>query len=947
MRQELFASGGGTMRFFAKTAVLLALFSGVLFSGQTGKIAGKITDASNKEPIVGASVLIQDAHVGAATDVEGYYYISNLAPGTYALAISNIGYKKALIKNVIVKIDLTTEIDVKLEPTAVEIGTEVVIQAERPLVQKDLTSSSVTVSSDELKVMPVENVQQVINLQAGVVGGHFRGGRTGEVGYLIDGLSINNPANGNVGLTLENASVREMEVISGSFNAEYGQAMSGIVNIVTQDGGSQLHGSFSSYFGDYYTNHSDVFQNLDKLNVSRSKNYQASLNGPTPLSDHLTFFLTGRYYDDEGYLYGRRLFNVSDNITPMFDSNGNQIRTTDPSLDVPDGFVRGEDGNLYSFDAAATKKGTFYTTDETGNIYKITKTGDGAYVPMNPSRKYSANGKIAYSLSGLKFTYGLFWEDNFNKYFSNAFKYTPDGINSYYSTSYIHSFQIAHVLSQSTFQTLKFSVNEFKSHRNVFDDPYDPRYVDPTQGEPKTNYTFWSGGNDVGRDSVRTQSVIAQWSFSSQVSKEHKIGIGLEGRSHQLFRHDKSLDNITKDLIDSTTGFPVFTGGYPNLGAIGNQMYDKRPFEASGYVQDKMEYGDMIINAGIRLDYFNPNADLLADLKNPMRNTLYPDAGRMVKASAKVQVSPRLGVSFPITDEGIIHFSYGHFFQIPAFENLYYNSDFLISPGQSLNSITGNPDLDAQRTTSYELGLQQALFTNIGIDFTVYYRDIRNLLGTEIIETYEGFKYARYINRDYGNTRGFVLSLDRRFANYFSLRADYTYQIAEGDASDPLQNYYNNQSNPPVETNKSVVPLSWDQRSTLNVSLTVGEINDWTVGLIFQYGTGFPYTADTRVSLLRFENGALKPSTNDLDLRAEKSLSLGNVHFSLFLLIYNLLDVKNENNVDPASGRANVDIFTSQNAQKIIGLNTIQEYQNDPGSFSTPREVRVGFNLDF
>jgi outer membrane receptor protein involved in Fe transport len=933
------------MHSFIKAVLSMALLSGVLFSGQTGKIAGKITDASNKEPLIGASVIIQDTHMGASTDVEGYYYINNVSPGTYTVAISSVGYKKALVKNVMVKIDLTTNIDLKLEPT-IEVGKEVIIQAERPLVQKDLTSSSVTVSSDELQMMPVENVQQVINLQAGVVGGHFRGGRTGEVAYLIDGLSINNPANGNVGLTLENASVREMEVISGTFNAEYGQAMSGVVNIVTQDGGSQLHGSVSTYFGDYYTKHSDVFQNLDKLDPSRSKNFQASINGPTLVSDRLTFFLTGRYYEDEGYLYGRRLFNVSDNITPLFDSNGNQIRL-DPSFGVPDGYVLSDDGTLNSYDAAATKKGIFYTTDETGNVYRITKTGDGAYVPMNPSRKYSAMGKITYALSDLKFTYGLFGEDNFNKYYDHSYKLTPDGINNYYSRNFIHSFQISHVPSQSTFQTLKFSVSEFKSHRNVFDSAYALRYVDPTQGTPKTNYTFRSGGNDVGRDSVRTQSIIGQWSLSSQVTKEHKIGIGIEGRTHQLFRHDKTLDNITKDLTDSTTGFPVFTRGYPNLGTIGNQMYDKRPFEASAYVQDKMEYGDMIINAGVRLDYFNANAKLLADLKNPMRNTLYPAAGKMVKTSAKVQVSPRLGVSFPITDEGIIHFSYGHFFQIPAFENLYYNSDFLVTPGQSLNSRTGNPDLDAQRTTSYELGLQQALFTNIGIDFTVYYRDIRNLLGTEIIETYEGFKYARFINRDYGNTRGFVLSLDRRFANYFSLRADYTYQIAEGDASDPLQNYYNNQSNPPVETNKTVVPLSWDQRSTLNINLTVGEINDWTVGLIFQYGAGFPFTPDTRISLLRFENGALKPSTNSLDLRAEKNLSFGDIHFSLFLLIYNLLDVKNENNVDAASGRANVDIFTSQNAQKIIGFNTIQENQNNPGNFSTPRQVRIGFNLGF
>jgi hypothetical protein len=193
--------------------------------------------------------------------------------------------------------------------------------------------------------------------------------------------------------------------------------------------------------------------------------------------------------------------------------------------------------------------------------------------------------------------------------------------------------------------------------------------------------------------------------------------------------------------------------------------------------------------------------------------------------------------------------------------------------------------------------------------------------------------------------RGIIFSLDRRFATYFSLRADYTYQVAEGDASDPLQNFYNNQSVPPVETNKKPVPLSWDQRSTLNLNLTVGEIGNWTAGLIFQYGGGFPYTEDTRISLLRFENGALKPATYNLDLRAEKTLSIGDARFSLFLLIYNVLDIKNENNVDLASGRANVDLYTEQNAQRIVGLNTIAEYQNNPWNFSTPRQVRLGFNL--
>jgi len=949
------------------TVLSVVIVSDNVLAGQTGKIAGKVTDAATKEPLIGASVVLEDSQTGAATDVDGYYFISNISPGTYTVTVSSIGFRKAVVKNVIVKIDLTTELNVKLESTVINLGTEVIIQAERPLVQKDLTSSSVTVSSDEMKVMPVENITQVINLQAGVVGGHFRGGRSGEVAYLIDGVTINNPANGNVGVVLDNSAVREMEVISGTFNAEYGQAMSGVVNIVTQDGGQRFTGMVSSYFGDYYTKHTDTFENLDKLNITRQRNFQASLSGPTELLDRLTFFITGRSYTDQGYLYGRQVFTTTDYIVPVYDPNGNQLRVPDPTT-MQDGFVTdqlpigGLTGRIISFKDARADTGTYYLWDQTGNVFKVRKTGNNDFVPMNPSWRYSANGKLTYAFSDLKFSYGVFWEKTFNKYYDNlihGFMFTPDGVMNHYGQNFIHSFQISHMLSQSTFQTLKVSVNAFRGYGNLYDNYRDslgrevpsPKYVDPSQGSPKTNYTFQSGGNYTGQYTANTQSVIGQWSISSQVSKEHKIGIGIEGRMHKIFRHDLNVVDTTENLYD-TLGNRIVTLAFRKVGTLGNQLYEKQPIEASAYIQDKMEYGDMIINAGVRVDYFDPNAKMLSDLKNPTRNTQYPGVNSngnpiMKRATKKMQISPRLGISFPITDQGIIHFSYGHFFQVPTFENLYYNSDYLITPGQSLTSRTGNPDLEAQRTISYELGLQQELFANIGIDFTVYYRDIRNLLGTEIIETYEGFKYARYINRDYGNVRGIIFSLDRRFATYFSLRADYTYQVAEGDASDPLQNFYNNQSVPPVETNKKPVPLSWDQRSTLNLNLTVGEIGNWTAGLIFQYGGGFPYTEDTRISLLRFENGALKPATYNLDLRAEKTLSIGDARFSLFLLIYNVLDIKNENNVDLASGRANVDLYTEQNAQRIVGLNTIAEYQNNPWNFSTPRQVRLGFNLGF
>ncbi len=608
--------------------------------------------------------------------------------------------------------------------------------------------------------------------------------------------------------------------------------------------------------------------------------------------------MTGRLQDEEGYLYGKRVYRVTD-TKPTFPNPNDRL------------------------------------------VFFNHNTGDGAIVSMNPYRKYSFNGKLTYFFDAFKLSYSGFIESAKWKDYDHSLKWTPDGVINRFSENWIQNFQITHIISNNTFQSLKFSLNKFTGKGYLYENPYDARYVDPNQGFPESNYTFRSGGNQGGRYENRSQTLIGQWTFASQITKEHKVSLGVEGRIHNLYDHGTGL------VVISTEADSVFTPQYPQLGTIGNQSYSKSPYEASAYVQDKMEYGIMIINAGIRLDYFNPNSTILYDLKNPTRNPLFPDAGRMQKTTVKVQVSPRLGVSFPITDQGIIHFSYGHFFQIPSFGNLYTNSDYLVAPTAQLQSVTGNPDIEPQRTVMYEIGLQQQFFTNIGFDFTVYYRDIRNLLGTEIIETHEGFKYARYVNRDYGNVRGFILSVEKQFTDYYSLRADYTYQIAEGNASDPLSVYYNNQSDPPLATNKKVVPLNWDQRSTLNISINVGEKEDWMLGLIFGYGSGFPYSESIRVSGgLTFENGGVKPPTYTLDFRAEKSFALSGVHMNVFMLVYNVLDIKNEYNVNSASGRANVDLYTNE-AGPIYGLNTLQEYLNNPTSFSSPRNVRFGVNLDF
>ncbi len=916
--------------FFRLKTIFIVLFLSVtMFAGTTGKISGYITDQETGEPIVGANIIIEGTYLGASCDLEGYYSINNIPPGEYRVIISAVGYQKIIVEKVLVKIDLTTKLDMKLSSSVIQLNQEVVVTSQRPLVQKDLTSTSVTISSEEIKMLPVESIGQIVNLQAGVIDGHFRGGRSNDVAYLIDGVAVTDAFNGGFGVQVENSSIRQMEVISGTFNAEYGQALSGVVNIVTQSGSDKFEGYVTGYVGNYFTKHTDIFQNLDEASRIAQKNVQVTFSGPISPVKNLYFFLTGRYYQNEGHLYGRRVFNTTDDV---------------PFQPIPN-----------------------------DNTFWIPRnTGDGEYVAMNPELKYSFNGKLTYALPELSVTYSVFWDDNENRYYDHGFSWTPDGVMTHYRDNLIHNLQFTHYPSQNTYQTLKFSANYFNYEGYLYPDapvtesnPYgiDPRYVNPDQGVSSSPYTFRQGGNQTGRYNRYTNTFIAQWALSSQISKEHKIGVGIEGRYYDMFSQNKSIVNLTDGQIDSM-GIEIFTPGYPNKGTITDQgswiEYQRNPFEISAYVQDKMEYDIMIINAGVRFDYFNSNSSLPVDLRNPTRNSNFPGAvedpnnpGSYVlatrKADAKFQVSPRLGASFPITDQGIIRFSYGHFFKIPSFENLYNNPDFFVRPGNSLRDVTGNPDLNAEKNVIYEIGLQQVLFENFALNFSVYYRDIRNWLGMEIINTYEGFKYARFINRDYANVKGFILSLDKRFADYFSAKVDYTFQIAQGNASDPYAVYNNNQTNPPVEETKSVVPLNWDQRHTLNATVNVGVPGDWTVGLVFQYGSGQPYTEDTRVSQgVRFENGGIKPTFYNVDLRAEKTFDIYGFSVNTYLMIYNLFDIKNEFGVYSTTGRANVDLNTQYVKQSdVIGLNTIEQYVNNPSLYSTPREIRLGLGFGF
>ena len=236
------------MSYYSNTKHIILYFLiqvTLLLGGTTGKIAGKVTDMSG-EPLIGCNIIVEGTSLGAATNLAGEYYILNIPPGSYNLKAIMIGYSIVQMKDLHVIVDLTAKANFSLTTEAIE-GEEIVVTAEKPIVRLDQTSMSAVVSAEDLDNLPVSDIGDVIELQAGVVrdqggGFHIRGGRSGEVSFWVDGVSTSDAYDGSSGLEVENSGIQEIQVISGTFNAEYGQAMSGIVNGVTKDGGDKYEG---------------------------------------------------------------------------------------------------------------------------------------------------------------------------------------------------------------------------------------------------------------------------------------------------------------------------------------------------------------------------------------------------------------------------------------------------------------------------------------------------------------------------------------------------------------------------------------------------------------------------------------------------------------------------------------------------------------------------------
>lgn len=854
-----------------------------LIAGTTGKIVGRVTDAETGEPLIGLNVIIENTALGAACDMDGYYYILNVPPGTYSIKFMMIGYRETFVTNVQVRSDRTTTIDGQISQIVLDADAVIVV-AQRPMIEMDRTSTVSVVSGEQIAMMPVETVSDILNLQAGVVDGHFRGGRLKEVVYQIDGVPINDSYSGEAAFDIEPAIIKELKVISGTFNAEYGRAQSGIVNIITKERSPSLTGRVNITSGDYVSTRKGIFWNIDDIGLRDYFDYSLFLSGP--IGARSGYLFSYKHVEDDGYIYGKNVYLPVDSI---------------------------------SF-------------------------GDNSYIPMGYNNRSTFFGKMTIALTNhdkLAFSVTHQTRDQNRDYgiYQHLFRYNPLGQSASHEQTLIGIASWSHIFSEKSFIHIRAAINKKDYEQYLYKDSLDARYAVDWRLRQRGNFSFYTGGTDNSYFSRSSNVRSIKADFTSQLTRHRAIKTGFDLKQHNLTLYDVELKK------NSETNFEV---RIPPPNSADNQQYKRSPLEMAAYMQTKWEYDSFILNFGLRYDYFDSNGEILEDLTRPRTSPL--------KSAKPIhQLSPRIGIAYPITDKGVLHVSYGHFFQIPPFEFLFTNPSLTVNPEEGLASVFnhpfGNADLQPQKTVGYEIGLQQQIGEMIALDITVYYKDIRNLLGTEINtiavgEEHSSIQYGRYINRDYGQVKGLTLMFERRLFQGIGASIDYTYQVARGNASDPRDVLIDLQSDPPVESEKQLVPLDWDQTHSLNGQINFQTLLGLTCTLVGKIGSGMPYTPSTAKITSIFENSDQKPFKMTFDLFASQVFKIGSVELNLFLKIYNIFDRLNAKDVYSDSGRATYTRELNEPGE-VRGLNTKEEFFNRPDWYGPPRRILIGISTKF
>lgn len=990
---------------------LFVILPTLLFAGTVGKLKGKVTDQSTGEPLIGANVFVIGTSFGAASDINGDYDITNLEAGLYTVRASFVGYQTVTISNVRVNADLTTELNFELPSEDISVE-EIQVVAERPLVNKYATNANRISTSEDIEALPVRGVNNILALTAGVTFQDntvfVRGGRLDEVGYYLEGASISDPVMGGRAVTIAQDAIEEIQVQSGGYTAEYGGANSGIIYTQIKSGTSDYKASIE-YITDNITLQSDRFDGEKRLGSHwyGYSEFVGTVSGP--IVDHRFKF------------FGLFNYNYQADKNPQAYPGMDIGIVTDPSTGHSVDFTYPAGALRQNYLEQLTGTGTF-----TFDFNPLIVRAVGTYSESNYTNPWTSriSGNIANILNEVRTPQ----QEQTDGALSAKFTYIVDP-TMFIEVSGGYSFN-TNKLFDPILKDDFFNYGDSAANANAGFDVFRGEFELPSR-IAIYNFSFHPWGDIISSyGKFEREKLNFTFALSKEIGKVHSIKLGGElqmftvrnwalnnervvslagliKQNERLPDGDPSKQRVEDILITSGVnnyGYDLFGNKYDGENNFETgQLAPHQPVFLSAYVQDKIEWKDLIVNFGLRWDYIDIDNKMFVDPTrpglsvDPQTSGVFPDGLEDVPSFNAL--SPRLGFSFAMTDQTVFHAQYGKFVQQTRLRDAYqgyYATATNLRPGFQITAPVGF-NIRPTRTTQYEIGFTQQI-GNIGsFDITGYYKDIKDQVVFDqqnVAEDSDIGAYNVLMNGDFATTKGVEVSLRLRRIERLQANANVSFQDARGTGSFPNSNrgivgapldgvtIFRPQYVSPLEYNNS-----FSGSVNLDYRFGIDDGPSWLerfgISALITFSSGHPYTTGKGGPDLEGDardrqpleplNNSTTPSTFQIDLRLDKTFNIADLFdLNLYVYVINLFDTKNIENVflrtgstsddgylsDPSTGGKLVETYGPiyEELYKALNIDYYQQWQlamtgapilTTPYFYGPPRQIRVGIKIEY
>lgn len=923
-------------------------FSHSIYAQDTGTIKGVITDAVTGETLVGVNIIVRGTSFGAATGLDGDYRIPNIRPGEYSVEIRYVGFERVLLTGIKIEAGEVKEIDYALKEQVLTSDEELVVIGEAPIFDVEKSTTSSTITREAIESAPIRRVEDALEQQSGVVkdpsGVYIKGGRAYETGYVVDGVSAQDPLAGTgFGLDLGANSFSSIEVVTGGVGAEYGDVTSGVVSVNTRDGGENYEGGFShkrdNLGSNVSSNQANFYTDL----------YELSIGGPGILAEKVLPSL-GLNIPGRITFYASGQISVSDEYTK---NSADQVRS---SLSQNEFWSPRQDNRwngmfklTYNIKPGMKLQGAYQrslTVNQNTRMLQIT----GADVQVRPGYQFP-----------------------FQPDLDNANTYTHESILSYLKwTHTLSNTAFYDVQVSRLFTRLRADANGRDWRPEIVDGEFDPQSITtyPAEEFPGTDgFTYILPGpgfyNNGGVATLWHDHFAEEITFKSTITKffndqQNQLTGGFEFKFN-----DYQWIDITRPWIGAP--IQIDDGVFSETRRVGEtfDIWNVQPMRGAFFVTDKIRYNGLIANIGARFEYWAPGKYVDDLVKNPeapipdfIREQYQRDTEEIFGRSFKFRFLPKVSVSFPVRENQVLFFNYGHSTRLPHPNYVYTSLDPFYQDQSNLPDL-GNPNLDPEVDISYEIGLRNQITANDAFNISAFWKDKYDFVTTQNITVEDPLGQpvvrAFRVNGDYARSRGIEISYIKRYKDLLRGQISATYSRAEGLSStndDNLQDISGSQN----VGNNVETPLAWDRPFDVKGNITftydrdqplfnLDPLNQFRIYLSAIWRSGNRYTPYEFVRLSRnpitgendwrpiYERvqdpekrySEVGPSWFYMDLNIEKWFVISDTRLSLFLEITNVLNSQNPVIINPVTGKGyKSDYPSSQEA--LVALRDNRNY---------------------